>query len=165
MNHSLSHLTPTEADVLRAISIGESIDLVTAKLGISRESFHVHTSSIRSKTGIKDTADAHECREYVRACRRAHYDKQHQQAAEAAITQKQLSVFLHLMQGLSYPQIAAVMRIRSQSVQNYATCACQRLALTGKGSKRTAAIREWLEKNGHIAPAVSPDPFDDPAFQ
>lgn len=144
---------------------------------------HLHSlcGSIRKKTGIRDTKDPDECREWSRKNRYTPYQQ------ERGPTRQQMSILHHLAAGKDYATISKDMHLSMQACLNLASQARKRAKLKDSLPSSIRAYFSSLDKpmahpdlmvspptsspvqpqpvtvqNTPVAPR--PDPMDDPAF-
>jgi DNA-binding CsgD family transcriptional regulator len=171
----LSPLSFREMAVLRFLSQGKNYQQIRDLLNcarstkgkepsVSMDNVHSTCWTIRRKTGIRSTLDAHECRAVLRqrhsAIREGGPDKPH------TPTPRQMTVLRMVAEGKSYQEIASALGLGNnghQSAQNYASQGCRRIGLRVPAWQRTHAIRDWLAAyDAQLAQAQ--DPMDDPMF-
>ncbi len=121
-------------------------------------SIHLHCicGNIRKKTGISNTKDPVECRQWERDNR--YTPKQ----VEKGPTAQQLQILQLIAEDFTYDQIAQKMGLAKQSILNLASQARKRAKLSNT-LRRT--VREYLLEMARLQSTPPPAPtMDDPAF-
>lgn len=147
-------LSPRERNILIHLSNGLTNSQIVERLKIRLDCLYVHCQHIRKKTGIKNTRNQQECRDYVKGIR--HDDSI---AWQPPLSWTQLEVIHLLSMGDSYKSISSTLSMKPQTAQNHASEACKRAGIHGLGRHaRLQAIRDYisrLEQNGqHIDPML-----------
>ena len=154
--NTMKPLSNQERRVLYMISRGGNYRDCADHEGKNVETIHVIAHHIRQKTGIKDTRDHAECREFIRG----HRPQLHPDKVPKPPSPKQIEILRLVVQGQTYKAIATHFGIRPQTVQNHASCACIRIGVNAKGAARLSGIATWLEHYD----AKQADAMNDPAF-
>lgn len=169
MKQKKPRLSIRDIQILSMLSNGDTYQEITSYFGISLSALYMAVSNLRKKTGIQQTRDQEECRQYLATLPL-------QTVADALnpvtrssttkpLTSAQLEVFRLLSMGRTYPQIAAFLGITAQSVQNLACRGAKRAGIVHAGWNRNRFIKEWLKKYDETSPARRPrDPMEDPMF-
>ena len=146
-------LQKREKEILLWLARDWTYQQIATHAGIRLPTLHVHMHHIRQKTGIKNTRNPDECKAYVRVA-------QHTPATpyQRPLSWTQKEVLSMIAEGLSYAEIGKTLNMGSQTAQNHASEACQRLHINGRGSHaRTAAIKAWVaQQNGTTSPMADP---------
>lgn len=127
-------LTKKELQTLRLLAQGQTYPQIQDALKISQACLHVHVHRIRAKTGIADTKDASECRQYL-----AQYNPRLAQP-----TPRQMEVLRLHMHGRTNPQIALSLDLSSQSVTNALSQGVRRLGIKTRGVRRVEDIKRAI---------------------
>lgn len=159
----MSFLSPTEINILRWLSRNWSYAQIIAhyhqrEKPMTPSTLHVHCHHIRQKTGIGDTKNPQECRDYLRHA--SARPLSHQTTYKPSPTRAQMEVLRLLATGKSYGEIGLVLKINHQTAQNHASHGCRRAGITNQGHGRTQAIRDYLARQAQ----PTPSPMDDPLF-
>lgn len=145
----MKHLSSRELRILRLLANGENYDNIKKTVGITLGNIHATCWLIRKKTGIKQTRDMEECRNYLRQLRGTKElppssTSEDQDPKLSRPTPRQMEVLRLLATGKTTPEIAQLLAVCPQSVLNYASLGAKRAGLDCPPWKRTQAIKEWL---------------------
>jgi DNA-binding NarL/FixJ family response regulator len=140
-------LTATEDRILTALAEGRTYKQIAERMGIRLPVLHVHTHSIRQKTGIKSTTSRAQCLAYM----------QYRKPRLVTVTTTQRKVLERHCMGQTYTQIAAALKMGKGTAMNHVCQGCKRLGITEPPS--VARLLEIREKLG-----TPTDPMNDPMF-
>lgn len=129
------YLTGREHHVLRLLTEGKTYSDIAATIGITPTCLHVHCHRIRLKTGIKDTGDFGEVRQWLETYR--------PRLCEPSKLQLQI-IREHYINGLSHYQIALLLDINPETSRNQMRLGIRRWGITSRGDFRRAQIRGLL---------------------
>ncbi len=131
------YLTENEAKTLRFLGEGKSLPFIRDNCQMPLAGMHVFTSSLRRKTGIRDTRYAPECREYLKQ-------------VEAALsgpgpTETELRVLSHIAEGDTFVAIASRLEITREAVWTLYDSACAAAGIFTRDERtRKTQIRLFL---------------------
>jgi len=185
MVRAVKPLSKIQKKVLFLLAWGKTYDQILeflnaqrAKLYPKKKSAHHHQfytkdhlftilAHLRNKTGIKNTKDAAECRQWERDNRLSITQ------IEKGPTERQLSVLRLLAYGYQYAFIMRELKLSRQACMNLASQGRKRAGITDL-SKNSLRVYLKLDpappKAFHLvnvpkeAPPATPDPMDDPCF-
>lgn len=162
MTSKIYLLSNRQASILRLLAQGKTYLEVIHLLGISPANLHTVVSVIRKKTGIQNTKNPQECKDWLRGRHGHPFDAPTYSRWPKTPTRTQLEMMTLHAQGLTYAQIAQQCAVTHQTVQNAVSQGCKRARIVNVGlrEERTAAIRSYLEGAGLIVEPV-PDPLDE----
>lgn len=160
----MAFLHPKELRILRLLARGRSYEEVCAEMKIKKSCLHTHCLHIRQKTGIRETKDARQCKDYMLA--HTAHPQQYWRPSPTSPTHTQLEILRLMVEGLSYAQIARERSISVQCVQDHASQGCLRAGIRNQGHNRTRAIQSYLVQLDALAAGrpSAPDLMDDPMF-
>lgn len=180
-------LSKTERRVLHLLAWGKSNPEILETMNLERRmkpekgkragremslsTLHTVCTQIRKKTGIKNTKDATECRNWERA-----HPRLSQLQKERGPTTKQMEILWRIAAGERYPQICEEMHLTKQAAMNLASEARKRAKLTDNLSSTAKALLDTMFEHSEGPQIWIPPTFpqgatptdapalDDPAF-
>lgn len=155
-----SKLSARERDTLNKLAWGWSYLRIAEHLKIEAPNLHVICHHIRQKTGITNTKNAEECRNWQRG---------HQPITppwyQPGPTPMQMEVMRLRSLGLSYVEIGSQLSMVPQTAQNHCSQGCKRAKIGLAKHNRIYALQAYFKaqdaKNAPPAPAPSPTVPDD----
>lgn len=144
----LTDLYPREEMILRFLARGWNYQRIREWLKTSLANVHAHAHHIRQKTGIVDTKNPQQCRDYLRE-----KSKRPPPKPWLKPTASMLEAMQGVAEGYSYEHLRKGCGLRSaQTVQNAVSQGCRRAGIIGQGANRTQAIREYLLRLKSMVP-------------
>ncbi len=143
-------LTQTEKTILHHLSRAKSYLFIRQTLGISAEALHTACCRIRRKTGIQNTRDPQQCRQWERDQKTSVVQK------ERGPSPKERETLWLLSKGMSNQQIAQLRNVKPATVMTQAYLGRQR---AGIRDLSRASLAAWFQQDEQKREAAQKEVF------